>query len=92
MIESIKHKGLRLFFEKGDSAKINPKHAKRLRLILSLLHAAHQISDLNFPGSNLHPLKEKWAGFWSINVSGNWRIIFRFEDGNIQDIDYLDYH
>jgi proteic killer suppression protein len=92
MVESIKHKGLKLFFEKGDSSKINQTHRKRLQLILSLLHAAVQVSDLNFPGSNLHPLKGERQDFWSINVSGNWRIIFRFENGNVYDVDYLDYH
>ena len=92
MIESIKHKGLRAFFNKGDASKIQPKHKKRLRLILTLLHAASRAEDMNFPGSNLHLLKGDRKGFWSVNVSGNWRVIFRFEAGNAYDVDYLDYH
>ena len=92
MVESIRHKGLREFFEKGDLSKIQLGHKKRLRLILTHLHAASSIQDMNFPGSNLHRLKGKFAGFWSVSVNGNWRVIFRFENGNVYDVDYLDYH
>ncbi len=92
MIESIKHKGLQKFFEKGDSPKLNSTHRKRLKLLLTLLQSAKSIDDLNFPGSNLHKLSGSYKGYWSINVSGNWRMIFRFEEGNIYDVDYLDYH
>ena len=50
------------------------------------------IRDMNFPGSNLHKLSGDREGFWSVSVSGNWRVIFRFEDGDAYDVDYLDYH
>lgn len=40
----------------------------------------------------LHPLRGDLTGFWSVTVSGNWRIIFRFEDGNAFDVDLVDYH
>ena len=92
MIESFKNKSLQLYFEKGDSSKINPGHQKKVKLILTLLQAAVDIKDLNFPGSDLHALKGPRKGFWSIKVSGNWRIIFRFENGDVHDVDYLDYH
>jgi proteic killer suppression protein len=92
MIESFRHKGLREFFETGDSAKIAAEHKKRLRLILTLLNAAGDARDMNFPGSNLHRLKGKLKDFWAVKVSGNWRIIFRFENGKALDVDYLDYH
>jgi proteic killer suppression protein len=92
MIQSFKHKGLRQFFQKGDSSRIQPAHRKRLRLILTMLHAADEIVDMNFPGSNLHRLKGERGDFWSVTVSGNWRIIFRFEDGDVYEVDYLDYH
>ena len=92
MIKSFKHKGLRIFFESGNSSKINPEHKKRLRLILSILNAAKDIKDINFPGSGLHQLKGELKGYWSISVSGNWRIIFRFIDNEVSDIDYKDYH
>jgi len=92
MIESIRHKGLRELFEKGQSAKIQPEHRKRLKLILTILNAAKEVRDLNFPGSGLHQLKGDLDGYWSLRVSGNWRLVFRFEDGNAMDIDYIDYH
>ena len=92
MIESFNNKGLQLYFEKGDYSKINPDHQNKVKLILTLLQAAVDIKDLNFPGSDLHSLKGIKKGFWSIRVSGNWRIIFRFENSNVYDVDYLDYH
>jgi toxin HigB-1 len=92
MIQSIKHKGLKLFFEKGNSSKIQPTHKRRLRLILTLLHAAKDIKDMNYPGSNLHRLSGDFKNYWAVNVSGNWRIVFRFEKGEVFDVDYIDYH
>jgi proteic killer suppression protein len=92
MIESFKHKGLKKFFEKGDSSKIHQAHTRRLQLILTLLHGATDIRDMNFPGSNLHKLSGDKKDFWAVSVSGNWRVIFRFEDGDAYDVDYLDYH
>jgi len=50
------------------------------------------IIDMNYPGSNLHHLKGNLKQFFSVTVSGNWRIIFRFENGEVSDVDYLDYH
>ena len=92
MIKSFRHKGLGLFFEKGDSSKIQPAHIKKMRFILTILHAAGHVKDLNFPGSNLHRLRGDFKGLWSVSVSGNWRVIFRFEDGDAHDVNYLDYH
>ena len=67
------------------------KHANRLELILDTLNAAHQIQDMNFPGSGLHPLEPKKEILWAVKVSGNWRVTFRFEDGDAYDVQYLDY-
>ena len=92
MIQSFRHKGLKLFFETGNYSKIQPAHRKRLRLILTIIHAANEVKDLNYPGSNLHRLSGEYNNYWAVNVSGNWRIIFRFEDGDVFDVDYLDYH
>lgn len=92
MIKSIRNKALKLFFEKGDSSKIQPAHRKRIQLILTLLDAAVGITDLNFPGSNLHRLKGDFSEYWSIAVSGNWRVIFEFKDNDVFNVDYLDYH
>ena len=61
--------------------------------LLTRLDAAATPADMDFPGLRLHPLKGERAGFYAVDVSGNWRLIFRFdEDGNAEDIDLVDYH
>lgn len=92
MIRGFRHKGLRLFFETGNPKGVQPAHAQRLADILDLLNAATASADMNFPGSFLHPLKGKLKGVWSVRVSGNWRVTFRFESGDAYDIGYVDYH
>jgi proteic killer suppression protein len=92
MIISFKHKGLRVYFGTGDSSKLNQSHLKRLRLVLAQLHAAEEIRDMDFPGSGLHSLKGDKKSLWSVSISGNWRLIFRFEKGHAYDVDYMDYH
>ena len=92
MIESFKHKGLKRFFETGSTAGVRANHAKRLRMQLAALDTAQIIGDMDLPGFNLHPLKGKRTGQWSISVSGNWRITFEFENGNTYIVNYEDYH
>lgn len=92
MIENFKHKGLRLFYEKDDSSKLQPHHVEKIRRILYRLDEGEAIEDLNVIGWKLHQLSGNLNGFWAIKVSGNYRIIFRFEDGNAFDVDYIDYH
>ncbi len=92
MITSFVHKGLERFFSTGSKAGIQAKHAVRLRLILDQLNTAQAITDMNFPGSDLHPLTGDKKGLWAVRVSGNWRIIFKFEHENASVVDYLDYH
>ena len=92
MIKSFRHKGLQNFFFDGTKKGIQPKHAEKLADILDLLAAASESKDMAFPGSDLHPLKGNLQGFGSVKVSGNWRVIFRFEDGDAFDVNYIDYH
>lgn len=92
MIRSFRHKGLRLFFETGNVSGIQAAHAKRLRLILSRLHAAARPQDMNLPGLQLHELKGSRSGTWAVNVSGSWRITFRFEGQDAETVAYEDYH
>ncbi len=92
MIINFKHKGLRDFFEKGNGSKLNQAHIKKLRLILAKLHAAHTTKDLNFPGSSLHQLAGDREGFFAISVNDNWRVTFKFENGDVSFLDYVDYH
>ena len=92
MIISFRHKGLKTFFETGNKAGIQAKHAERLRLILARLNVVTELRDMNLPGLKLHKLEGKYAGFWAVEVSGNWRIIFQFDGHDILQVDYLDYH
>jgi toxin HigB-1 len=92
MIRSFKHKGLRRFFETGSTAGIQAAHAKKLRLILGRLHAAMRPQDMALPGLRLHELAGSRAGTWAVNVSGNWRITFRFAGNDAEDVNYEDYH
>ncbi len=92
VIESIKHKGLRLYWEKNDASRLPASQITKLRLILTQLHGAKEIGDMNFPGSDLHLLKGDLKGLWAVKASGNYRVVFRFEDGEAYDIDYMDYH
>jgi len=92
MIKSFSHKGLEDFFYDGTKKGIQAIHAQKLSDILDTLDAAEDIIDMNFPVSDLHPLKGKLKGRWAVTVSGNWRVVFRFEEGNAYDVDYIDYH
>ncbi|MCK4587015.1 MAG: type II toxin-antitoxin system RelE/ParE family toxin [Gammaproteobacteria bacterium] len=92
MIKSFKHKGLQKFYDTGSSAGIQTRHKKRLRLQLTALGTAICINDMNIPGFVLHSLKGSKKHLWSIRVSGNWRITFKFEDGNAFIVNYEDYH
>lgn len=92
MILSFRHKGLERFFRTGSTAGIQAKHAKRLRLILAQLEQAATIADMNLPGLALHSLKGERKGTWAVTVQANWRITFRFENGNAEVVSYEDYH
>ena len=92
VIKSFKHKGLKLFFEKGKTSGIQTKHAKKLRMQLAAIHTAQNIDDINLPGFSLHQLKGERSNIWSISVNGNWRVTFEFTDGNAYILNYEDYH
>lgn len=92
MIQSFRHKGLRRFFESGSAAGIQPKHAKRLRMLLVALDTSSTIDDMDVPGFKLHQLKGQEKGRWSVWVNGNWRVTFEFREGHAYVLDYEDYH
>lgn len=92
MIKSFVHKGLEAFFRTGSKAGIQPHHASKLRLQLAMLDRARQPEDMNAPGWRLHPLSGDMDGHYSITVNGNWRVAFRFEDGDAIPVNYQDYH
>lgn len=92
VIRTIRHRGLKRLFEHDDPSKVRRDQVKRIVDVLAHLDMAAKPSDLDLPGYRLHPLKGDLKGFWSVTVSGNWRIVFRFEDGDAYDVDLVDYH
>jgi len=92
MIGSITHKGLAALYYDDRTKGVKQSLVKRLRQILALLATAVTVEDMNIPGLKLHQLKGDLAGFYAVVVSGNWRVIFRFEDGQAAEVDLIDYH
>jgi len=92
MVVSFKHRGLKRFFERGDSRRLPPDMVEKITLILSELNTAQVVEDLNLHSFHLHPLTGDRHGEWSITVRANWRITFRFEHGLALDVNFEDYH
>ncbi len=92
IIRSFKHKGLKLFYEKGDSSKLQPQHVSKIRLILTRLDAVQTFEEMNVSGYGLHELKGNLKGFWSVKVDKNYRLIFAFEEKHVIEVDYIDYY
>ncbi len=92
MIKTFRHRGLERFFLRGTRAGIQAQHEKRLRLILGRLNASTSPQDMDLPGLYLHRLKGRRRNVWSVRVSGNWRITFKFEGVDAAEVDYEDYH
>jgi proteic killer suppression protein len=92
MITSFKHRGLKRFYESGTTRGIQAAQAARIRLILGRLDASMNPQDMNLPGLHLHELSGKRKGTWSVRVSGNWRITYRFDGPDACDVDLEDYH
>lgn len=78
-------------FERDDPSKLNAEYVNRLRLILSALDAA-VIEDMDQPAFRLHPLKGDLKTYWAVTMRANWRVVFRFEDGQALDVDFVDCH
>lgn len=92
MIVNIKHRGLKRFFEEDDPRKLPADMVDRIRAILARLHQAEVIEDMNLHSYRLHPLKGSRKGEWAVTVRANWRITFRFEEGQALDVNLEDYH
>lgn len=92
MIVGFRHKGLKRLYESDDPRGLNPQYAAKIALILGVLDVAKTIEEIDAPSFRLHPLTGDLRGFWSVTVRANWRIIFRFEDANVFDVDLVDYH
>lgn len=86
------HRGLRRLYERGEVKQLDPRLVPRIRRVLLLLDEAAEPRHMDLPGFRLHPLKGDRAGQWSVSVTGNWRIVFSFADGEVVDVDLVDYH
>ena len=91
MIHSIRHKGLKRLYEDNPRGVI-AEHVVKLRDILVRLDSASTVADMDLPGFRLHPLKGEFKGFWAVTVRANWRVVFRFAERDVADVDYVDYH
>ncbi len=92
MIVRFRHKGLQLLYEKGDRRRVPSAYVTKIERILARLDEAAGPTSMDLPGFRLHPLKGNLADFWAVTVSGNWRIVFRFEGAHASDVDLVDYH
>lgn len=94
MIKSFKHKGLKLFWVAGNSKYLPQDQINKIRIILDTLHDTKQVPQdlLAYKNWGIHMLKGNYEGYWSIIVKENWRIIFRFEEENVYEINFVDYH
>lgn len=92
MIKTWRHKELKKFFETGNKAGIQAKHANILSLLLFQLTSSVKPEDMNTPGNHFHQLTGNLQGFYSVTVNKNWRIIFEFQDENAFNVDYVNYH
>jgi proteic killer suppression protein len=92
MIRSFRHRGLKRLYERGDASGLNAAQRSRIARVLGSLDAARAPRDMDYPGLRLHPLTGNLRGFWSVSISGNWRIIFRFEGNHVTDVDLVDDH
>lgn len=92
MIVSFRSKALRLFYEDGNGSKLPAAYLKKIQRILSIVDTPEALVVLNAPGYNLHKLVGNYADFGAVKVSGNYRIIFKEEEGSVFEIDFVDYH
>ena len=93
MIRSFRHRGLKRFYERDDASQIHAAYRKRVARILADLDSARVPRDMDFPRlASASAATGDLKGFWSVTVSGNWRIIFRFDDADVVDVDLVDYH
>jgi toxin HigB-1 len=92
MIRSFRHRGLKALYDGRTARRVAPEHVEKLRDVLALLDRSRKPDDMDLPGLRLHPLKGDLKGHWAVWVSGNWRVTFRFEEGDVVEADYVDYH
>ena len=92
MIRTFRHRGLKRLYERDDPSRVAADLVERVALALADLDSANNLRDVDLPGYRLHPLKGDLRGSWSISISGNWRITFRFDGDDFYDVNLVDYH
>ena len=92
VILRFRHKGLERLFTTGNARGVSAQHVRKIQLILAQLNLSRAPSMMDAPGLRLHSLVGDRRGQWAVWVSGNWRIVFEFEDGNATNVDLVDYH
>jgi proteic killer suppression protein len=92
VIQSFRHRGLKALYEKGDRSRLSAGMVPKIERVLTILDSAATVQELDLPGLRLHPLKGEKQEFWSVTISGNWRIIFRFVNGDAFEVELIDYH
>ncbi|MBK5292394.1 MAG: type II toxin-antitoxin system RelE/ParE family toxin [Acidobacteriia bacterium] len=92
MIRSLKNRGLKRLYDEGGRSGIRPDLVETVERILTILDTAAVPQAFDLPRYRLHALKGDLKGHWAVTVRANWRIVFRFEDGNALDVELVDYH
>jgi len=92
VIVSFRHRGLKALYEGRTVRRVAPDHVRKLRDVLAILDRSRGPEGLDLPGLRLHRLRGRSKGHYSVWISGNWRVTFRFEDGHATDVDYVEYH
>jgi proteic killer suppression protein len=92
VILRFRHKGLKALHQRGVASGVRADHVERLCRLLAYLEEAQTPADMNLPGYRLHSLQGRYSGFWAVNVSASWRLVFRFRGTDVELVDYLDYH
>ena len=92
MIQRFRNRALKRLYEDDNPRGLNADHVEKIKRVLARLDRASRPEHMDLPGWRLHPLKGDLAGFWSVTIQANWRIVFRFEEDAATDVDYLDYH
>ena len=92
MIRGFRHRGLRRLYENDDRRGVNAELVEKTARVLARLDVATRPEQLNLPGFRLHRLEGDLAGYWSVTVEGEWRIIFSFDVENTTDVDLVEYH
>jgi toxin HigB-1 len=92
MIRNFRHRGLERLFVRGDRSKIRPDLVAKVERVLARLNVSTEAGDMDAPGFGLHAMSGDYKGYWSVVISRNWRVVFRFENGDTFDVDFVDYH